>query len=211
MELVVVPFDLVSSIVLFNNSIRGTLYSIALYALGLVSTNAWARLNKTITRSCRNLALQYALLRDSQLFTYIYLKQFHTWRGLSFGYHVVTFKRHVISYYHLNHIAIRTSAMTIVKGIMARPNRLHNDPEPYPIMLMFSLGPSDSAVGVSDEPLTIIVYSRALFCPWIYMSVTYGVGCYCSPVSCVFALPIACRRFPPRKRVFPKRKNLPTA
>lgn len=38
--------------------------------------------------------------------------------------------------------------MTIVKGIMARPNRLRNDPEPYPIMLMFSLGPTDSAVGV---------------------------------------------------------------
>lgn len=66
---------------------------------------------------------------------------------------------------HLNHIAIRAATMTIVKGIMARPNRLHNDPEPYPIMLMFSLGPPDSAVGVSDEPLAIIVYSRALFCP----------------------------------------------
>lgn len=26
---------------------------------------------------------------------------------------------------------------------MSRPNRFHNDSEPYPIMLMFSLGPLD--------------------------------------------------------------------
>lgn len=52
---------------------------------------------------------------------------------------------------------------------------------------MFSLGPldRDGAGGVSDEELAIIVYSTALFCPWIYMSVTYGIGCYCSLVFCL--------------------------